>query len=315
MTMDVDTWRALGLDQPTPAQANGRSNRDILAALDHPGDAPYHPCPEAHPSADVPRGTVVKHADWQASTHWPYAVRDLWIHTPAVPAAQVNLIVFNDGGHYLARNGSVRAAAVLDSLQAAGEIPPTLALFVNPGRPQSSPPPFELMPGYDIDATQRSIEYDSLTPDYGRFVLDELLPFVAARTGLVISDDPRRRIACGISSGGIAAFSLGWHFPEAFGCVLSHCGSYTNIRGGHHYPYLVRSRPRKPLRVFLTSGENDGATLFGDWPTANQAMARALDYAGYDHRFEFGSGGHSLRHGGALFADSVRWLWREWDNT
>ncbi len=38
------------------------------------------------------------------------------------------------------------------------------------------------------------------------------------------------------------------------------------------------------------------------------------EYAGYDHRFEFGNGGHSLRHGGALFADSLRWLWRNGEN-
>lgn len=47
------------------------------------------------------------------------------------------------------------------------------------------------------------------------------------------------------------------------------------------------------------------------WPLANQQMAAALDYAGYDYRFEFGAGGHSLFHGGALFAQTLRWLWRD----
>lgn len=93
--------------------------------------------------------------------------------------------------------------------------------------------------------------------------------------------------------------------------MISHCGSFTNIRGGHNYPYLVRATPHKPIRVFLQSGENDGTTIFGDWPTANLAMDKALTYAGYDHRFEFGQGGHSLRHGGALFAETLRWLWRD----
>ena len=93
--------------------------------------------------------------------------------------------------------------------------------------------------------------------------------------------------------------------------MISHCGSFTNIRGGHVFPYLVRATPRKPIRVFLQSGANDGATIFGDWPLANQTMAKAFEYAGYDFRFEFGTGGHTLRHGGALFADSLRWLWRD----
>jgi enterochelin esterase family protein len=61
--------------------------------------------------------------------------------------------------------------------------------------------------------------------------------------------------------------------------------------------------------VFLQSGTNDAETLFGDWATANQSMFKALVYAGYDVRFEFGEGGHTLRHGGALLADSLRWFW------
>ena len=46
-----------------------------------------------------------------------------------------------------------------------------------------------------------------------------------------------RRLIGGISSGGICAFNAAWHRPDRFGRVLSHCGSFTAIRGGHHYPY------------------------------------------------------------------------------
>ena len=110
---------------------------------------------------------------------------------------------------------------------------------------------------------------------------------MAAETNLTFSDNPADRTVCGISSGGICAFSAAWFAPHSFGRVISHCGSFTNIRGGHNFPYLVQSTPRKDLRVFLQSGVNDAQTLFGDWPTANQAMAKALAYAGYDFRFEF----------------------------
>ena len=48
----------------------------------------------------------------------------------------------------------------------------------------------------------------------------------------------------------------------------------------------------------------------GSWPLANRQMASALDYAGYDYRFVFGEGGHTLRQGGAIFAESLRWLMR-----
>ena len=85
-------------------------------------------------------------------------------------------------------------------------------------------------------------------------------------------------------------------------------GSFVNVRGGHNYPYLIRSTPRKPLRVFLQSGERDGNAIMGNWALANRLMASALEYAGYEYRFVFGEGGHSVRHGGAIFADSLRWL-------
>ena len=54
--------------------------------------------------------------------------------------------------------------------------------------------------------------------------------------------------------------------------------------------------------------QNDLDNLFGNWPLANQQMAAALQFAGYQHRFEFGTGGHNLRQGGALFAETLRWL-------
>jgi enterochelin esterase family protein len=216
-------------------------------------------------------------------------------------AAGANLIVFNDGVGYLSRKGAVRAGQVIDTLIARGEIPPTVGVFVNPGSLRDDGEP---------DWDQRRREYDPLTSDHGRFLIEELLPFVEAQHGLRFTDHPAGRIVCGISSGGIAAFTAAWRFPDRFGGVVSHCGSFVNIDGGHNYPFLVRSTPRKPIRVFIQSGENDGRNVYGHWPMANQVMADALAFAGYDTRFEFGTGGHTLRHGGALFADTLRWMFR-----
>ncbi len=311
MPMDVKTHVALGLERAAPAQANGRSNADIVPSLNHAGDAPYHPCPEAFPDASIPAGTVTKHAEWNASRIYADTSRDLFVYTPANhdAARPAALIVFNDGFGYLGRRGSVRATQVLDNLHANGAIEPTVAVFVNPGRPVDAANADRSLMN-DAALSQRSFEYDSLTPDYGAFLLEEVLPFVVREHRITITDDPERRTICGISSGGICAFTVAWQYPQHFRRVLSHCGSFTNIRGGHNYPYLIRTTPRKPIRVYLQSGANDAQTLFGDWPLANKTMASALNYAGYDYRFEFGEGGHSLRHGGALFADSLRWLWR-----
>ena len=161
----------------------------------------------------------------------------------------------------------------------------------------------------DRREAQRSWEYDRLSADYGNFLVSEMLPLLEATLSIRLSPEPTDRTVCGISSGGIAAFSAAWFQPDQFANVISHCGSYTNIFGGHHYPSMIQTTPRKPIKVFLQSGENDVHSPFGHWPTANQAMAKALEYAGYDFRFEYGSGGHTLRHGGALFADALRFIW------
>jgi len=195
----------------------------------------------------------------------------------------------------------VRATRVLDNLIAAGELDALVGVFVMPGARRNAE-------GERERRDQRSVEYDSMTDDYARFLAEDVLPLAENTVGRPFASDPARRAICGISSGGICAFNAAWHRPEVFGRVISHCGSFTAIRGGHNFPYLVRSTPGKPLRVFLQSGAKDADIIFGSWPLANQAMAAALEFAGYDYRFEFGTGGHNLRHGGALFADALRWL-------
>ncbi|MEZ5559740.1 MAG: alpha/beta hydrolase-fold protein [Pseudomonadales bacterium] len=309
-----ETIELLQLDRPIPEQVNGRRNG---VDNDPSWDAAYHPCPEAFPADNVNRGMVTKLENWAASAVYPGTRRDLWIYAPPGVSADaaanaggtnVRLIFFNDGAWYLSRGGPVRATRVLDSLHHAGEIEPTAAVFIMPGDPGGPvPAPIE---SYDARTAQRSLEYDSLTPRYGTFLFTEILPLVEQETGLRISKDPGHRLTCGISSGGIAAFTAAWHHPGECTRVLSHCGSFTDIWGGHNYPSLVRRTPRKPIRVLLQSGANDADTPFGNWALANQAMASALGWAGYDYRFEFGTGGHNLHHGGAIFADSVRWLWR-----
>ena len=75
---------------------------------------------------------------------------------------------------------------------------------------------------------------------------------------------------------------------------------------------MIRKGEKKPLRVFLQDGEGDLDNEHGNWPLANKEMAAALKFRDYDHQLVFGSGAHNGRHGGAIFPDSLRWLWRGW---
>ena len=82
--------------------------------------------------------------------------------------------------------------------------------------------------------------------------------------------------------------------------------------GGHNYEALVRKTfPRKPIRVFLQDGENDLDNANGNWPLANQTLAKVAGLcAATTTAFEYGQGFHSNRHGRAILPDSLRWLWR-----
>lgn len=258
-------------------------------------------------AAGVPRGRVGPF-QFNASTVFPETTRAGWVYVPAQydgtkPAA---LMVFQDGHAYVREDRDLRVPIVFDNLIARGEMPVTVGVFINPGHRGDGAPAAD---GWG-NRNNRSLEYDSLGDAYARFLIEELLPFVTNQFGLNLTADPRQRAICGMSSGGICAWTVAWERPDQFGKVLSHIGSFVNIRGGHIYPALIRKTERKPIRVFLQDGSNDLNNLHGSWPLANQEMASALAFAGYDHRLVFGDGAHNGKHGGAILPDSLRWLWR-----
>lgn len=75
---------------------------------------------------------------------------------------------------------------------------------------------------------------------------------------------------------------------------------------------LIRKTGRKPLRVFLQDGSGDLDNAHGNWWLSNQQMEAALKYAQWDQGAVWGDGGHNGKHGGAIFPDTLRWLWRDW---
>ena len=256
--------------------------------------------PDSLPQEGVPRSEVTKYK-WESKL-FPGTVRDYWIYVPkqydaAKPAC---LMVFQDGGSYMGTNGQFRTTVVFDNLIHKKEMPVTIGVFLNPGEVPAAEPGQK-------GRSNRSFEYDSTGDLYARFLIEEFLPEVEKKFNL--TKNPEGRAIGGISSGGICAFTVAWERPEAFHKVLSHVGSFTNIRGGHVYPALIRKAEKKPLRVFLQDGEKDLDNLHGNWPLSNKDMAAALKFKGYDYRFEFGTEGHNGKHGGAILPESLKWLW------
>ncbi len=269
------------------------------------GDAQYVLGPESERHDEVPKGVVTKH-EW-TSTIFEATKREYFVYVPAQydgtqPAC---LIVFQDGHAYVDEKGQFRAPIVFDNLIHRGEMPVTIGVFINPGHKGDVIPEDRWRPN------NRSFEYDTLSDQYARFVVDELLPQIVTEQKLNISANPDDRAICGISSGGICAFTAAWEHPEWFGKVLSHVGSFTNIRGGHNYETMIRKADPKPIRVFLQDGENDLDNEHGNWWLANLQMEKALKFKGYDHKFVGGTGKHSGKHGGVLLPESLTWLWRD----
>jgi gluconolactonase len=263
----------------------------------------YQLGPDSAPRPGVPRGTLTKQT-FTASKVFPGTRRDYWIYVPSQYAAGVAacVMVFQDGERFARLDGAWRVPVVFDNLIHARAMPVTIGVFVDPGvLPPLTP---DALPRYN-----RSYEYDATTPDYARFLLDELLPEVAKT--YTLSSDPDCRAIGGSSSGGIAAFVAAWQRPDAFHRVFSSVGSFVGLRGGDSLPTLVRKTEPKPLRLFLQDGSADQNIYGGDWWIANQAMLSALGFAGYQVEHAWGDGGHTARHGGAVFPAALRWLWKD----
>ncbi len=279
-------------------------------------DAQYKLGPDSMSQPGVPNGKVTEF-ELKDSKTYPNTVRKWWLYVPAQYDGKtpVALMVFQDGGGYVSRTGAWRVPTVFDNLIHKGDMPVTVGVFINPGdRPlQAGEAPRKRKDGRPASASNRSVEYDSLSDKYASFLLTEILPEVAKHAK--ITNDPAGRAICGASSGGICSFTAAWERPDQFRKVLSTIGSFTNIRGGNKYPELVRAADPKPIRVFLQDGTNDLVNQFGSWPEANKSMAAALEAKGYDYKIVWGVGSHNPRHGASILPDALRWLWRDYKPT
>ncbi len=82
----------------------------------------------------MPKGKLTQQEPWESKI-FPGTTRDWWVYVPAQykddqPAC---VMVFQDGGGY---TGFV--PTVFDNLIAKGEMPVTVAIFINPGTGQRS---------------------------------------------------------------------------------------------------------------------------------------------------------------------------------
>ena len=199
---------------------------------------------------------------------------EYWIYVPAQyhPATAAALMVWQDGASFTARDGGSRLLNVIDNLIHQKKIPVMIQVLINPGAIG--------------ERRMRSIQYDTVSDRYPRFLRDEILAEVQAKYNL--RREGYSRGIAGQSSGGICAFNVAWQQPDQFSRVLSRIGSYTsiqwrspeNVDGGNVYPFMVRKETKRNIRVWLDDGSEDLENNHGSWPLQNIQMANSLKMRG-----------------------------------
>jgi sugar lactone lactonase YvrE len=271
--------------------------------------------PDSEPHDGVPKGAVTKFT-LAPGKDYPGTPHNCAVYVPEQYDASkpTPFMIFLDGGQAL--GDSLRVPVVLDNLIAKHELPAMIAIFVDPGiLPVVSDPSHA-----DIAQNRynRIYEYDSLTPRFSDFLVNELIPEVAKNYNL--SKNPDDRALSGVSTGAVGGFMAAWNRPDQFHRVLSLIGTYVSMKGADAMPALVRKTEPKPIRIFMQDGTADhitdaepyGTNFAGSWPINNEVMYEALEFAGYDVKLVMGTEGHNLKQGGAILPDALRWLWRDY---
>ncbi|MEP6715231.1 MAG: alpha/beta hydrolase-fold protein [Terriglobia bacterium] len=260
--------------------------------------------PDSTVQPGVPKGTLTK-AVLAPGKIYPGVPHDYEVYVSAKvdPARPAPYMLFLDGNGF-SGNG-MRIPIVLDNLIAKGELPPMVAIFVNPGvlKPTS--------PDTQLARFSRDWEYDDVRPNFSHFLLEELIPEVAKTVNL--STNPDDHAIGGTSTGAVGAFMAAWYRPDVFHRVVYFIGTFVDMRGANQVPFWIRKTEPKPLRIFLQDGSADLDSYAGNWPLQSQNMDAAMKFAGYDHTFDYYPGeAHSTRVSSEKMPDILRWLWRDY---
>lgn len=270
-----------------------------LAGAKLPDFAAPRPVVTANPvPADIPAG-VIKEFTFSESAIFPGTKRTGMVFIPAQYDGSKPACV------YVRQDGyNPKEKTMLEELIAAKDMPVTIGVFVKPG---DLPSPKAGMPG----RRNRCFEYDGVGDNLPRFLLEEILPYVAKTFDLKLSNSGNDRCIAGASSGGIAAFNAAWERPDAFSRVYANSGSFVAFRGGHEFPTLIRKFEAKPIRAYLTTATMDMENCAGDWYLLDQEIDKAMKFSGYDYMFTVLQG-HHCSGWNDLFPEAMRFIWKGW---
>jgi len=188
---------------------------------------------------------------------------------------------------------------ILDNLIAGGAIPPLVAALFGHTRRE--------------DRMREMGFYEPFFACVGQ----ELLPWLWER--YAVSRNPAQTTVAGASMGGIAAMYSGLLYPEIFGNIYSHTGSFQagppTERAYQRLEHALKRRPVIPQRFYLDVGMLERDEMGFGSPDggsnaleSNRMMRDLLRKLGYEvHYIEY-PGGHDLLWGAAPVADALKIL-------
>jgi enterochelin esterase-like enzyme len=297
-------------DAPPPLDPGTEGDGDFMIG------PTYADAPELTANPSVPHGKLnmftMKSSDSKIypGLTGPYT-RAVWVYIPAqyVPGTPAPFIVVQDGDNYI-----LRLPNILDSMIAAKRVPVMIAIMANSG-------------GGNSKGSERGLEYDTVSDRFVTWVETELLPKVTATYNVTLTSDPNGRATLGGSSGGAAAFTMGWFRPDLYRRILTYSGTFVNQESPtdpmyphgawEYHEHLIPESDPKPLRVYLECGQNDlnandPETTYENFKMANMRMAAALKAKGYHYHFDYALGAqHDDAHViNQTLPGVLEWLWR-----
>ena len=130
----------------------------------------------------------------------------------SVGSARYPVLYLNDGQDAAA----IGLLPTLDSLTVRGRIPPLIVVAIHAND--------QRMQDYGTAGTPNAQGFGARALLYERFVLEEVMPWAAARYRL--RTGPAHTAVVGSSLGGLGAFDLAWRHPDVFGTVGTMSGSF-----------------------------------------------------------------------------------------
>lgn len=240
----------------------------------------------------------------------PYT-RDVWVYVPAgyVAGSVLPLMVDHDGRADAVIQTTL--IAVMDNLIAERRLPMMGGLFIANGG--------------DGRPSQRSLEYDTVSGNYGEYIEKVIIPLAEQQADVRFTRDGNARGVIGQSSGAAAALGMAWFHNELYTRVISYSGTFVSVQNSAQHPrgawayheQLIPQSEKKNIRIWMhVSDRDNGYNLAEDryrnWPLANNRMAAALASRGYEYQYLWSTGSGHVERGveRQTLEQAMEWIWK-----